>query len=102
MATDPQLDSPSVGRAATIAGRLEETHPEPYVDATAGAAFLGIHAKTLMRLAREGRLPAYAISEGMRRHWRFLISELDTWMKAQVNLPSHPVRPCPANGRRKK
>jgi excisionase family DNA binding protein len=74
--------------------------PEPYVDAKEGATFLRIHPKTLMRLAREGGVPAYSFSEGPRRHWRFLISELDTWMKSKVNSRPHPVRPCPANGRR--
>jgi excisionase family DNA binding protein len=75
--------------------------PEPYVDAKEGAAFLRLHAKTLMRLAREGAVPAYSFSEGSRRHWRFLLSELDTWMRSKVNSNAHPVRPCPANGRRK-
>ena len=54
---------------------------EPYVDAKDGAAFLRIHPKTLLRLAREASVPAYSFSEGTRRHWRFLISELDTWMR---------------------
>jgi excisionase family DNA binding protein len=74
--------------------------PEPYVDAKDGAAFLRIHAKTLMRLARKGEVPAYSFSEGTRRHWRFLISELDTWMKSKVNSNAHPVRSV-SPGRRK-
>jgi len=75
--------------------------PEAYVDAAEGALFLRIHAKTLMRLARGGQVPAYSISEGTRRHWRFLISELDKWMKTKVHSSAHPVRPRPADGRRK-
>jgi hypothetical protein len=74
--------------------------PEPYVDAREGAAFLRIHPKTMMRLAREGALPAYSLSEGTRRHGRFLISELDTWMKSKVNSNPHPVRSV-SPGRRK-
>jgi hypothetical protein len=73
---------------------------EPYVDAKNGAAFLCIHPKTLMRLAREGTVPAYSFNEGTRRHWRFLISELDKWMKTKVNSSAHLVRPRPANERR--
>lgn len=64
---------------------------EPYVDARDGAAFLHIHPKTLMRLARDGSVPAYTFSEGTRRHWRFLISELDKWMKTKINSSTHPV-----------
>jgi len=74
--------------------------PEPYVDAKEGAEFLRIHPKTLMRLAREGSVPAYTFSEGTRRHWRFLISELDTWMRSRVNSNAHPVRSV-SPGRRK-
>ena len=77
------------------------SQPEPYVDAKEGAAFLRLHPKTLMRLAREGAVRAYSFSDGIRHHWRFLLSELDTWMKSKVNSNPHPVRPCPANGRRK-
>jgi Helix-turn-helix domain len=76
------------------------SRPEPYVDAREGASFLKMHPKTLMRLAREGSVPAYSISEGTRRHWRFLISELDKWMKTKVNSNAHPVRSV-SPGRRK-
>jgi excisionase family DNA binding protein len=95
-----------VRRSPATAGAFSDEErrgsgPESYVDAKEGAAFLRIHPKTLMRLAREGDVPAYAFSEGTRRHWRFLISELDKWMRTKVNSSAHPVRPCPANGRRK-
>ena len=75
---------------------------EHYVDAVEGAAFLGVHPKTLMRWAREGRVPAYQSGEGtQRRHWRFLISDLDNFMKSRINSTPHPVRPCPAKERSK-
>lgn len=74
---------------------------ENYVDAKEAGAFLHLHPKTVMRLAREDSLPAYSFSEGTRHHWRFLISELDIWMKSKVNSRLHPVLPCPANERRK-
>jgi hypothetical protein len=66
--------------------------PEPYVDAKEGAAFLRLHPKTLMRLAREGVVRAYSFSDGFRHHWRFLLSELDSWMRSRVNSSPHPVR----------
>jgi excisionase family DNA binding protein len=65
---------------------------EPYIDATEAAHFLRIHPKTLMKLARESRVPAYSFNEGTRRHWRFLKSELDIWMRSRVNSTSYPVR----------
>jgi hypothetical protein len=77
-----------------------DPRPEPYVDANEGAAFLRIHPKTLQRLARIGMVPAYSLSDGIRRHWRFLLSELDTWMRSRVNSNAHPVRSV-SPGRRK-
>jgi excisionase family DNA binding protein len=103
----PQLVD--TGRAPEILGRSpvattlwteSNSRPEPYVDAKEGAAFLRLHPKTLMRMAREGSVPAYSFNEGTRRHWRFLISELDKWMKTKVNSNAHPVRSV-SPGRRK-
>lgn len=65
---------------------------EPYIDAIEAARFLRVHPKTLMRLAREGSVSAYSFSDGTRRRWRFLKSELDRWMRSRVNSTSHPVR----------
>ena len=73
-------------------GSSPPASPEPYVDAREGAAFLRFHPKTLLRLAREGAVPAYSFGDGSRRHWRFLLSELDTWMRSKVNSSAHPVR----------
>lgn len=65
---------------------------EPYVNATDAADFLGIHPKTLMRLARDSVVPAYSFTDGTRHRWRFLKSELDIWMRSRLNSTSHPVR----------
>jgi hypothetical protein len=60
---------------------------EPFVDATTAAAFLSITIKYLLHLARKGRVPAYPISTGSKRHiWRFKISELE-------DLPPNVIRP---------
>lgn len=89
---DEMLHHSRTGASPLGDQREPSSRPEPYVDAPEGAAFLNIHPKTLMRLAREGSVPAYSISEGTRRHWRFLLSELDTWMRSKVNSNAHPVR----------
>jgi excisionase family DNA binding protein len=48
------------------------------------AEFLGgLNARTVTRWAREGYLPAYPIGEGKRRLWRFLQSDLESWMLAR-------------------
>ena len=50
---------------------------EPYVDSIRAAEFLAMTRKTLLELARKGRVPAYPTGEGPRRTWKFRISELD-------------------------
>ena len=58
--------------------------PERYVDAVAGGQFVGMHPKTLERLARNGTVPAHPVCEGnQRKRWRFLISELDVWLRSR-------------------
>jgi excisionase family DNA binding protein len=62
---------------------------EPYIDPQEAARFLSISAKTLTRLARQGEIPAHSIGQRTRRRWRFLKSELDTWMHARLHSNNH-------------
>jgi len=58
---------------------------ERYVDAEEAARFVGMHPKTLERFARNGVVPGHPIGEGYRRkRWRFLLSELDVWLRARM------------------
>ncbi|WP_399255175.1 helix-turn-helix domain-containing protein [Terriglobus tenax] len=66
---------------------------EPFVDAERAASFLSMRRKTLLELARRGRLPGHPVGSGQRRMWKFRISELDHWMSAAVNLCQRPG-PC--------
>ena len=56
---------------------------EPYVDSIAAGEFLGLHPVTVMRLAREGHLPGHPLRQAKRRQWRFLLSELSSWLARQ-------------------
>jgi excisionase family DNA binding protein len=56
---------------------------ERFVGPAEAAKFLGFSPKTLQQRAREGKIPAHAFGNGRRRYWRFLLSELDRWMRAQ-------------------
>jgi excisionase family DNA binding protein len=42
------------------------------------AGLLGIHPKTLQRLARVGEIPAHRIG----RSWRYRASEIDAWLNS--------------------
>ena len=63
---------------------------EPYVDAQKAGDFLGIDRRTVQRWARQGRIPAHPLNDGSHREWRFLISELDGWLRARVNSVRRP------------
>ena len=62
---------------------------EPLIPSPAAARLLGnIHVKTLQRYARRGSLPGYQIGG----HWYFRASELDSWLRSQINSSCHPCR----------
>lgn len=62
---------------------------EPFVNAERAASFLDMPRKTLLGLARKGKLPAHGIpGKGRKKSWRFRISELDLWMRTEVTLVS--------------
>jgi excisionase family DNA binding protein len=72
--------------------------PEYYVDAGEAARFLGINRRTVLQMARDSLLPAHPLGDGRRKLWRFLLSELDEWMRGRVNSAR---RPCSPNRRDK-
>jgi hypothetical protein len=49
--------------------------------------FLNMHTKTVLRKARSGALPAHPVG-GNRKRWHFYLSELDDWLRSQVNTSS--------------
>jgi excisionase family DNA binding protein len=65
---------------------------------TDAAARLGVHAKTLTRAAREGRVPG---ARRVGRAWRFDPSRLDLQPVAHTPTrpppPRRPTRPAPSN-----
>ena len=54
---------------------------EPLLDSQQAAALLGIHPKTLQKMARAGVVPSHRIGD----LWRFRASELDMWLRTGVN-----------------
>jgi len=57
------------------------TNFEPLIDCEAAAELLGIHPKTVQKMAREGTLPAIRIG----KHWRFRQSALDSWVRSALH-----------------
>jgi excisionase family DNA binding protein len=78
----------------TEQGFLSVQHDrEYYVDPAEAAGFLGLNRRTLMKMAREGVVPAHPLGDGARKLWRFLLSELDEWMRNRVNSVRRPCSP---------
>jgi len=64
---------------------------EPYVDSKRAAEFLAFDSKTVQKLSRQGKIPAHPVLTGStrtRRTWRYKLSELDEWARAQRNSPT--------------
>ncbi len=82
------------GSAEAVARALIRAQAtEHYVNATEAAKFLSIHPRTLMQMARYGKIPAHPLGNGPRRVWRFLLSELDEWMRNRVHSDCRPCSP---------
>ena len=65
-----------------IAQRIEPLwHPRD------AAAYLGIHEKTIIKMARLRKLPALRLG----KHWRFRSTDLEAWVASTIQL-SEPAR----------
>ena len=61
----------------------QESRPQPlehFVDADKAAEFLSLSRKHVLKLAIRGVIPAHPLGFGQRKTWRFLLSELHSWM----------------------
>lgn len=83
---------PSVSVNSTVA-RLEY-----FVDASVAAEYLDCSRKHILRLSRQGVIPAHPISFGRRITWRYLLSELRAWVLSN-DVPIT-VAPSVESGRR--
>jgi excisionase family DNA binding protein len=54
-----------------------EYRPERLLDSAEAAAILGIHPKTLQRMARSGQIRGIRVG----RLWRFRRSDIDEWIE---------------------
>ena len=79
----------SVPSSASLSSLRVE--PEHDVSSDEAAGFLKLNPRTVQRLAREGIIPAHPLGERSRKTWRFLLSELDEWMKAKGKLVASSV-----------
>jgi Helix-turn-helix domain len=55
---------------------MESNTPERFVDAEEAGKFLSLTRRRILELARARKLPGHPIGDGVRRVWRFRLSEL--------------------------
>jgi len=53
---------------------------EPLIDVETAAQLIGLHPKTVMRMARDKRIPAFHLG----RYWMFRPSLIDAWLNSQL------------------
>jgi len=57
------------------------------------AGYVGLHPKTVERIARMGEIPAHPVCGTRRKTWKYYPSELDAWLRAKVDSSRHPCSP---------
>jgi excisionase family DNA binding protein len=60
---------------------------EPLMDAETAARELSLHPKTLMKMARENRIPAFHVG----RYWLFRASLIDSWLSGKLHSTNSPA-----------
>lgn len=93
MSHTPVVGTPEsqTGNGNSEDARLYRSAPanfEPVLNSHEAAALLQVHPKTLQRMARQGRLPAFRIGD----LWRFRASELDEWLRSAICSNRHSCR----------
>jgi excisionase family DNA binding protein len=60
-----------------------------WLTATEAAQYLKVKPRTILAWAKQGRIPAHALSGSRRITWRFLKSELDNAMLSPPSAAGH-------------
>jgi excisionase family DNA binding protein len=78
-----------MGRQAVLRAAVNSVGPEAsavafeqVLNSEEAAALLQIHPRTLQKMAREGKVPAFRIG-GL---WRFRVSALDAWLRSGCSI----------------
>jgi excisionase family DNA binding protein len=67
------------GTSPTTRQTQSHTTFEPLLSNAEAGKLLGLHGKTMDRLARAGKIPSFRIG----KYWRYRRSELNSWLEAQ-------------------
>jgi excisionase family DNA binding protein len=79
---------PTMQPLADSTGTASTYYFEPLLTDEQAGQLLGLHPKTLQRLARTGQITAHRIG----RFWRYRASELDRWLAGTLSCASQSAR----------
>jgi len=75
---------------------MESTLETAWLTATEAAQYLKVKPRTILKWAKQGIIPAHALSGSKRITWRFLKSELDGAILAPPSAAEHRRVQCAA------
>jgi excisionase family DNA binding protein len=85
---EPYSSQPTVSPGQRNRGKVEsDAGFEPLLDVVEAARLLRIHPKTLQKLTRIGRVPAYRVG----RFWRYRGTDLEMWLQSGANSNRQPA-----------
>jgi excisionase family DNA binding protein len=85
---EPYCSQPTVSLCERNRGQVEsDAGFEPLLDVVEAARLLRIHPKTLQKLTRIGRVPAYRVG----RFWRYRGTDLEMWLQSGANSNRQPA-----------
>ncbi len=85
---EPYCSQPTVSSCERNRGQVEsDAGFEPLLDVVEAARLLRIHPKTLQKLTRIGRVPAYRVG----RFWRYRGTDLEIWLQSGANSNRQPA-----------
>jgi excisionase family DNA binding protein len=85
---EPYSSQPTVSSCERNRGQVEsDAGFEPLLDVVEAARLLRIHPKTLQKLTRIGRVPAYRVG----RFWRYRGTDLEMWLQSGANSNRQPA-----------
>ncbi|PYY12989.1 MAG: hypothetical protein DMG61_14860 [Acidobacteria bacterium] len=98
--TNAKCPRPSRGPRPSMLARFRERQRclaagfEPPVSSAEAADYLGLAKRTLEEKTRRGEIPGHPAFPNRRRNvWKYFVSELDAYLRAQVKSTSHPCSP---------
>ncbi len=85
---EPYCSQPPMSSSERNRGQVEsDAGFEPLLDVVEAAKLLRIHPKTLQKLTRIGRVPAYRVG----RFWRYRGTDLEMWLQSGANSNRQPA-----------